>query len=280
MEPMINAGEIDNFKEKHLPAFLNYVDFLIQSDELGLAEHLLYKGLPGYYRDHVPSEVQTLKVEFHKFLMTAMDYAANSIDSELVDLERGKEVVKSVLRGIIVMSDVEAHNKEGRIPHIVDFGPGEYWLPLGLKGHGLKFSYQGFGLCDAAQSKAIELMGHFDSGGHWAVVPKTDRPVMFVANEIIEHLRSPHEIPQVFHKTGLTAQTIHLSTPLYTFGRGNPTWRDEKNIGKGGHLRTFTPMEFLSIAHELFPRYNWVYCRSDNNIHNQIMSLKGDLRNG
>ena len=156
-------------------------------------------------------------------------------------------------------------NEQGHIPHIVEIGPGEFWLPLGLKKLGLKFTYQTFFLHKDAYDKAKE---HFEDVMNTDVSPNT--PVIYVACEILEHLHDIHEIPQTLLKTGHTAQFVHLSTPRYTFGGGNSNWDEPSMRGLGGHLRTYTPDEFKSIALELFPGLQWI-----DETNNEVMSLVG-----
>jgi hypothetical protein len=257
------AGEIPYFDE-YLPHLLKWAEFLISTDELALAQELLTKGMPGFYRDNVPEEVKRLRQELFRFLMNSEDYAKNWQDLALVDAERSKGIVTSVLRGKLILKDVEELNEKGKTPHIIEMGPGEYWLPVGLHAHGCKFTYHGIGLHGEAQTKAKTLMG--DS---WRErIP--GEPVIFAACELLEHLWNPYEIPQTLAKTGHEADIVHLSTPLYTFGFGKLDWRDPKFDGQGGHLKTYTPQEFMSIAQDLFPGYSLIY------YHSQIMSIRGN----
>lgn len=261
------AGKIPAFDEA-IPAMLKYVDALIASDELGLAQQLLTSGMPGFYRDNPPAEVSKMKHELWKFLMNSDDYGTNWQDLDLMSVERGKEVIQNVLRGQLILKEIEAYNKNGITPHLVEMGPGEYWLPLGLKALDCKFTYKGIGLQGAAQTKAKELLGD-----HWKDQNEHSEPTIFAACELVEHLWNEQEIPHTAAKYCTNIDVVHLSTPLYTFGFGKTDWREKQFNGQGGHLRTYTPSEFMAVAQRLFPDYSFVY------YHSHIMSIRG-TKNG
>lgn len=265
-EPNIPAGKIPCFEEA-IPSMLKYVDALISCDEMALAQQLLTSGMPGYFRDNVPTEVKKMKHELWQHLMNTDDYGGNWQDLELINEDRSKGVVENVLRGQLILKDVKEYNEKGIVPHIVEMGPGEYWLPIGLKALGCAFTYEGIGLHSAAQDKAKELLGD-----HWNQIKSADATI-FAACELLEHLWNEHEIPHTAAKHCERMDVIHLSTPLYTFGFGKPDWRDEKHKGQGGHLRTYTPAEFMAVAQRLFPDYSWTY------YHSHIMSVRG-IKNG
>lgn len=261
-----HAGKIPMF-ERAIPAMLTYVNALIGCDEMALAQDLLVNGMPGYFRDNPPKEVLEMKKKLMKFLMNSEDYANNSIETDIMNLESSNQTINGLLRGQLVLKEVKELNDKGKTPHVIEMGPGEYWLAIGLKAQGCKFTYKGIGVNPAAAEKASLILGeHLKQ-------PDLDAPVIYVACEIIEHLWNPQEIAQTVAKLGVTPDYIHMSTPLYTFGVGHETWFEEPHIGKGGHLRTYTPSEFMLIAQRLFPNYNWVY------YHNQVMSLRGS-KNG
>lgn len=247
------AGRLACF-EDNLDALLRYAEVLIASDEIEKAEWLLTRGMPGFYRDHPPKQVEALKKKLYGFLMDVADYAKAPDDIRLVNPEFAKSNIDYLLRGRLMRDSMKALNEKGIVPHIHEMGPGEYWLPIGLKEHGFKFTYSCSFLSLKAFQKAYEHMRDFlvDEA------PK-DAPQIFVACEIIEHLRDENEIPHCMIKAGLDPIEIHLSTPYYTYGPGIPDWDSEAKRGFGGHLRTYTPTEFLMTASRLFPRYQWHY---------------------
>lgn len=260
------AGKIPAFVEA-IPSMLKYVDALIASDELAFAQEVLTRGMPGFFRDNVPEDVKTIKAELWKFLMNSDDYGSNWQDLELMSIERGKETIQNVLRGTLILKDVQEYNAKNIVPHLVEMGPGEYWLPLGLKALDCQFTYHGIGLQGGAQTKAKELLGW-----NWRE-KEPGAPTIFAACELVEHLWNDYEIPHTAAKHCETMDVIHLSTPLYTFGFGKTDWRESKYNGQGGHLRTYTPAEFMGVAQRLFPDYSWTY------YHSHIMSVRG-TKNG
>lgn len=256
------AGEIKNFNT-YLPSLLNWADFLVQSDEISKALKLLDDYLPGYYRDNPPQQVLELKQKIYRFLMNNADYMKAPDDLKFIDPVHAKERVNHLLRGYLILDQIKKLNAEGIIPHVVEIGPGENWLPIGLVEEKCNFTYQSFYLHKEAYEKSKVYFQDLlteDAG---------DRPVIYVACEIIEHLHFEEELAQTLAKTGHTAKWIHLSTPLYTFGGGLPNWSEKSKEGLGGHLRTYTPKEFINVATRIFPGYDWNY------IPSEIMSLVG-----
>jgi hypothetical protein len=160
-------------------------------------------------------------------------------------------------------------------------GPGDYWLAQGLKGKGCQFTYQPFSTQVQARGMAKELLGHLYTEeeptimrwieGDQETETHTKPPNIFVACEIIEHLWNPHEIAQTADKLKTIPERLVFSTPLYTFGPGNETWRDEKNRGKLGHIRTFTPNEFMTEIRRMFNGYEFTLQVSE------VMGIEGVL---
>lgn len=259
----MNAGEIKNF-DAYLPSLLNYADFLVQSDEISKALELLTTGMPGYYRDKPPQQVLDLKAKIYKFLMNNADYAKAPDDFNQVNPKYAKDLINGLLRGRLILNQVKKYNAEGITPHIVEIGPGEFWMPIGLKEEQCKFTYQTFFIHKDAYEKAKQ---YFQD----ELTDTAQGPVIYVACEIIEHLHFPQELPQTLAKTGHVADWIHLSTPLYTFGGGLPNWSEKSKQGLGGHLKTYTPREFEATVSELFPQYSFEISISE------IMSAVGKL---
>lgn len=260
-------GETQYFDPK---PFLDAANQLVMHDEIERAVHLL-ENLPGRYRDFVPKEVVDLRNQIIKDLMNAPDYIDNPYD-DMVSFDRGKASVNTTLRGTVILQDVRKMNDEGKVPHIVDMGPGEYWLPLGLKAHAVAFTYYAFSMQPRVEAKAKELLGDiFRDVGYGG-----DQPKLFVANEIIEHLWDEREIYQNFLKCGGDADLVYVSTPMYTFGPGAPNWRNTQL----GHLRTYTPKEFSTIVTDMFRNYQFTFMNApmqinENGDQSDIMLLKG-----
>ena len=244
-----------------LNPYLHVADILTAGDEPMMALKVLDM-VPGFYRDHYPLEMQSKKRQIISKLATPGFYVTNPYDS-LVRADSSHLVVEGTLRGSLIFEDVQKYNREGIEPHIVDLGPGEYWLPIGLKKKGCKFSYQPIGLCTEAHNKAkdhilLELSKKPD--------PKSPR--IFVSCELIEHLHHEADIRTDCERIGCVPDIIHISTPKYSFD-GRPEkfrWQEQGDLG---HLRTYTPAEFKSVVVKMWPEYKWVY------IDSQPMHMRG-----
>lgn len=256
---MSHTGICDFFDSK---PFIEAANILVAADEPMRAIQLL-ENLPGYYRDNPPAEVTEVVRTIQSKLATPAFYMHNIFDEGVND-QTAHLALDSLLRGVLIQQDVKKYNDLGLIPHIVDLGPGEYWLPLGLKTKGYKFTYRDIGLNTAAKAKADALLSDFDVSKR-----RSEKdPTIFVACELIEHLHHEKDILVEYLRAGITADIIHISTPRYTFDtrKERLEWR---RYGDLGHLRTYTPTEFQKIVIEMFPSYNWGYC------DDEIMHMRG-----
>lgn len=247
--------------------FLDAANILVAADEPLRALQLL-DNLPGFYRDNIPVEVFELKTKIQAALATPTFYQKDFVerDWDMQQMaEQASALVDGLVRGQQVLKDVQEYNKQNITPHLIDLGPGEYWLPIGLLAKRCLFTYQDIGLCWQYRDKAKKYLEQI----YCETVPQ-DRPVIFVACELIEHLHYEADIAVEFHKIKANAEIIHLSTPLYTFdGRANQLdWWAEKKAALG-HLRTYTPKDFWNVVTTQFPTYEWELTRS------QIMHLRG-----
>ncbi len=221
---------------------------LVMSDETELGEQLL-ECVPGFYRDNYPMQLFQLKKDIKAKRFTISDYACNEGD----DVDLKKDYVGNVLalaRGKAVYERLLKANASGVIPHLIDFGPGDYWMALGLNRMNLKFTYQPIGLHNNAMLSAKEELEAI-----WCTRDVKDRENWFIAFEIIEHLPYVDEIRDHYDRIKADVTKVFLSTPTYCFGEGNPTWR-ERGIP---HLRTYTPQEFFQESSRLFREYRFEY---------------------
>lgn len=226
----------------------NLAEKLVVAEETELALKLL-ECIPGYFRDNMPSQIYNLKKEIKAKRFTVSDYATNPGD----DVDLKKDYVQNILalaRGKVIYEKLLKANAQNIIPHIVDFGPGDYWMALGLNRMNLKFTYQPIGVHSNAMSTAKEELEAL-----WCTRPVKDRENWFVAYEIIEHLAYVDEIRDQYDRIEGEVSRVFLSTPMYTFSAGNPVWR-EKGIP---HLRTYTPQEFYRVTQELFREFNFEF---------------------
>lgn len=227
--------------------FIDAANILVAADEPLKALELI-KNVPGYYRDNLDPQLKELREDIYARLATPTFY----MSEDRITLPDPKDVlidVEVLLRWKCIKNDVDQYNKQGIKPHIVDLGPGSYWLPIGLNAHSLDFTYQDISLNPISKPLIIEHL----EGKYFDGMP-TGRPVIFVATEIIEHLHHEEDILSEIYRLGYRPNIVHISTPKHTFDyrAERINWR---NYGTLGHLRTYTFGEFLLTIHRLFPGY-------------------------
>lgn len=229
-----------NFK---VDAFVTCINELVRADETERALWLC-DNLPAYYRDNKPVEVTKLKEEIIKRICTPVKYGNDSIHDTLINHPQLYNTEKT-LRAVLMCRDVKLLNDQGLTPHIVDMGPGEYWLPILFKRRGFKFTYFPVALADKARKVASQYIDD-------VVRERADdrQPIMYVACEIIEHLWWEKEIRtnQLTYASG--ADIVHISTPKYTYGFKCEDWQKDK--AELGHLRAYTPGEFTKVVIGMF----------------------------
>lgn len=258
-QQMVGSCEFFNIQP-----FLDAANILVAGDEPLRAIQLL-DNLPGFYRDYVPVAAVELKKKIYSLLATPAFYATNPYD-QLVRHETAEQVIQQTLRGQLILKDVKELNEKNQTPHIIDLGPGEYWMAIGLKKLSCRFTYQDIGLCTNARLLAREhLLKEMDTQ------PEKEAPRIFIACELIEHLHHESDLRVDLERNGGNAHILHFSTPKYTFdGRASQlNWALKGDLG---HLRTYTPKEFHSVITKLFPEYAFTMYDS------QIMHLRGALQ--
>lgn len=255
---MENYKGMDNFK---VAPFIEAAEELLRADETLRALNLL-DNLPAYYRDHVPQEVKDLKREIQKriatpnFYATSRGYELSAHDDSIYHMDKS-------LRGYMAIKEVTRMNDNGVIPHIIDFAPGEYWLPSILNLKNLKFSYFPVYLNHPSyehyKSRFEKFL--FDR-------PSEDQPVIYFAGEVIEHLHREDELRFEMERNYGLADIFHVSTPCYSFDTRCTDWKSKGDLG---HLRTYSPREFTGIMSSMFPEYDSV------SYHSQILHCRGVL---
>lgn len=241
-------------------AYETVASYLVEQDETLRAIELLRNHVPAFDRDNKNHDLHNLEKLICSKIFTVQDYMRNK-DDEIHNPNVHKGYVDSYARGVVLRDRLRNANAEGITPHIIDMGPGEYWLPIGLNQYGFKFTYTAIGLHDGAHHTAKNLLEHL-----WVDRTVTDRPVWFVAYEIIEHLYSSNEIRTNYDRLKTDADKVFLSTPMYTFNEGNPQWKERGCP----HLKAYTPSEFMMEAQHLFKGYNWTF------INDPVMVLIGE----
>lgn len=216
-------------------AYLDCVEQMINADEV-LRAILLLDNFPAFYRDNPPIRALEIRARLHQKLFTPVQYRG---------IYKKTQVEMKYLmdnwppRAQLMEQLVKKYNEQGIKPNIMELAPGPFWLPIGLQHKGLKFTYEHLSLDDGDPS--------FERPGD------TQQANVFCAFELIEHLHYEAEIYQNYLKFNKTADVIMMSTPRYTFNGGEDKWF-ERDLG---HLRTYTPHEFLDSAAGMFRGYKW-----------------------
>ncbi len=255
-------GSVQGFNEEDV---IRLVTTLVEGDEVERAL-LVLDNLPAFYRDNPPINVQKLRQDILSSMVTAHAYMSATMDSEVIP-ERADWELENLLRGKLVRCEVERYIKRGFHPHIVDVGPGEYFVPIALDRLGYDFTYKPLAMDQKAQRAALPFTEKHVSAGD----PSKEKAQIFLALEVIEHIASPRELAvEALRHCGRWPDRVHLSTPCYTFdGRAGKDWRKKDGLP---HLRAYTPREFIREAESIFPGYQWEM------YNGQIMSLRGQRR--
>lgn len=233
----------------------NVVLDLVNCDEPERAL-LVLDNVPAYFRDNPTPTMTVLRNQVQKAIMVASDYVMDPHDSKLPE---GDTAFQS-LRGQLFDHDVTKCRDLGYSVDVVDFGPGNYWLPLSLTERDI--GYQPIGLNLPVAIQMNERMKPMTN--RFGKRQKAIR--IMAAMEIIEHLPDTREIAIQAAKHG-PIDIIHLSTPLYCFDpKLEKEWPDIQP-----HLRAYTPIEFLQEAMRLFPNFAW----ASYHVQDQPQSLRG-----
>lgn len=237
-------------------AWLTAAHELIRFDEVEKALELLNL-MPAYHRDYPIPEIEALKSQILSALITPHAYLTSGLDAK-VEEKQAIANVQNLLRGQVLIKELIAHPGI----HLVDMGPGEYWVPIGLKALGHEFTYNPIAFDMNAKATAEKLIQEV-----YEPTPPSDRKIAFICHEVIEHLPSTQDIAiEALRHCGRWPDFVHLSTPLYTFDYRSRNWNKKCGLP---HLRAYTPREFIAEANRLFPGYNWEYCTD------AIQSLRG-----
>lgn len=233
-----------------IDGFLKYAEWLVHMDEANLALTML-DCVPAFFRDYRIKEIEDLKTQIHSFM--CLPHELISDERELPkNNERNTYMVDHTQRFQLIIECIESYNKKGIVPHIVDYGPGDFVWPLEASRRGKQFTYEFVTLNQKAAIVAGDLLQEH------ILPPNESAPIVFVAFEIIEHLKDPFEIKHLYSRISRKPEKIFLSTPLYTYYKGESDWK------KDGihHIRAFTPKEFIDLSTKLFPFVAWEF-RSD-----------------
>lgn len=225
----------------------------VDADEVERAL-LILDNIPAWYRIHKPKQIKEFREKILARMITPAGYLNDQHDCGIMDHDKARSVVEHTLRGVLLERELNGAEKY----HVVDVGPGEYWIPKGIGGN---YSYQAIGLDFKTREAALkdpEIVARLGS--------QANEVGVFVALEVIEHLPEPLDLAVECAKHFASEpHYIHLSTPYCTYDAAPKA--QAKYLP---HLRAYTPNEFLIKANSLWPHYNWQFYEAG-----PIMSLRG-----
>lgn len=232
------------------------IEMMACSDEIQIALKMCDELLPGYYRDHIPSEILEIRSRLYQQLYDQFDYSSDHDEANFTREEVTGQCLTNYTypRADILFDDVKRLNSEGVSPWIFEISPSHGWLPVGFADRGLKFNFFGKNM----NQPALEKIKKWLPFGVWSEKPNGGQKTILVCYEALEHMMNPHDLTQAAHKVGVEFDRIYLSTPMYTLWGGLPNWKDRRI----GHVRTWTPSEFHKFAIDSFPGYLWKMVKS------------------
>lgn len=266
----------DQCKPKHfdIDHYLDSVEQMVCADEVITALEMLKK-VPGYYRDYPVPRQLSLEKEILAHTWTVIDYAQDPDEMEDPIVEMQKKLYPDrdikdlgdlidipffLIRGQHVINWVKEQNDLGLTPHIFELSPASFWLPYGLVKKGLKFTYQAQSLQRSSwnhhkQSLTnIGIWKNYEDLEPQCTNTEVKTRTLFCCFETLEHLWREDDIYHEYCKLKYEPDCIMMSTPKHTLFGGEKDWRREI-----GHLRTYTPHEFATIAVKWFPQKKFTF---------------------
>lgn len=247
------------------------VEQLIRADELQMAIALCDQ-IPGWWRDNYPSELKEIKNTIYRQTYDQIEYATDDEEAdcprEMGEAQWSAEYCYP--RAEIMNRLVKEHNDKNQTPWIFDLGCSHGNMPLGMIKAGYKFNYRGAGMNHRIIQKLKNWVGD-GFGGIWKERPLfgglhmsgeslPGQPTILYCTEVIEHCMNPMDIVHSAYKIGVDFDQILLSVPLYCLGFGLPDWKTRRM----GHVRNWTPKEFLTFADTNWPGYSWELYKSNS----------------
>jgi len=227
---------------------LEFIRQLVSADEVITALDILENKFPAYYRDHPTTSMILCKENIYKKIATVQDYFLG--ESQRVVVQEILHEYETTPRYKYVEQIVRGINDQQRVAYVCDFGPGQYWLPIGLNHNKFKFKYRPITITN-------------DPGPHfWPFIemfhadkPEFNQPQIFVCFEVIEHLFHLGDVYNYYCRENLNAEHIVISTPKYSLGGG---WKRD-HAEMIAHIRTFTPTEMIQYCARTWPAYRWQF---------------------
>lgn len=229
-----------------LQAHIACIESLLRSDEIEMALKLCDM-VPAWYRDNYPVELKEIKQTVARQIYDQIEYSNDDEEAECTrefgeaQADNGYQYPRLNLLEKILS---ELHSA-----WIFEIGCSHGNLPLALMKHGSNnWTYKGVGLNWRIVQK---VMGWVDQ--RWSNYPGTEQTKILYCSETLEHASRTEDIVITANKECIDWDVILLSVPLGTLGGGLPNWRDRRL----GHVRCFTPREFIAFADKSWPGYRW-----------------------
>ncbi len=234
-----------------LDKYIETIEMFIRSDEIQTALWLL-DNPPGWHRDNYPPELTEIRNKLYQNTYDQVEYATDNEEAECTREFGEAQWDNGYMfpRAGIISKIVKEYNDALKVPWIFDLGCSHGNLPLGLLKSGHKFHYRGAGM----NHRIIEKVKGW-VGDSWRDKPDDGRNTILYCTEVLEHCFSPEEIVHSAYKVGVEFDLILLSVPKYTLGGGLPDWSTRRL----GHVRTWTPNEFITFANKHWPGYKWSF---------------------
>lgn len=225
---------------------------MIRADEIQIALKMLDE-VPGWYRDNYPQEFKEIRDRVYRQCYDQFDYSSDHDEANFTREQVTEQCLSGYTypRADILFEEIKRLNSQGSTPWIFEISPSHGWLPVGFSDRGLKFNFFGKNLNQAALDKLKSWLPF----GVWDEKPNGGQIKILVCYEALEHMWNPHDLEQSAKKIGVEFDQIYLSTPKYTLFGGLPDW-DTRRLG---HVRTWTPSEFVNFASKSFPGYSWEF---------------------
>lgn len=242
---MVNLGKPIYWKpEIHLKA----IEQMVCADEITIALEMFDK-IPGYYRDHYPNEFKTLKDKIMQCTFDNYAYIECETPLDLNILSDTIALPQAYPRADVLAEQIRLLNEQGQSPWIYEMAFGSGWLPAGLQKRNYLFDYYG-------KSMNLDMIRYLEKNiKTWKEKPHKNQKTFFVCYELLEHLKDPTEIKQTLLRSKIDFDMIFLSTPRYTHNGGHESLTDQAL----GHLRTYTPKEFIKFAQDNFSNYELTF---------------------
>lgn len=225
---------------------LKFLSMLVSCDESLKAQRIMEEMLPEYFIDYPSQALLMWRKSLNEKIITIQDY----YKGETHDISEEKVLKEyQIVPRYKAIEPIIAHiNSQGRTAYICEFGPGQCWLPVGLKYGGFKFKYHPITITGDLFKNGKELISD-------VLVNKSEfnQPQVFVCMEVIEHLEHLGTIYNFYCREHLDAEHIVISTPKYTLGGG---WKRD-HAEMVAHVRTFSPRTLLKFCHRYWPQMQW-----------------------